>query len=217
MAETRRRTPRQERSRATVERIVSAGARVLERDGYGEASTNRIAREAGVSPGSLYQYFPDKHAIVTEVTQRLTSEFAVAIAPALREAAALEPGAATLTVLDAALLAMEERRELLRALVDRVPNIEQQEALASVRRNVGDVVYHVLAANSASLRQADVGRATWVVVELTQQLLVRYVLDRPPIERDEFLADTAHAILSVAFAAPGETCAQRGTTFSKSR
>ena len=57
-----------------VERIVSAGARVLEARGYQDASTNRIAREAGVSPGSLYQYFPDKDAIVAEIILRLIDD-----------------------------------------------------------------------------------------------------------------------------------------------
>ncbi len=202
MPDSRRRTPRQARSRATVERILNAGTRVLETRGYPDASTNRIAREAAISPGSLYQYFPDKDAIVTEITHRLTQDFAAAIAPSLRQAAGQPPGAATRLVLTASLHALQARRELLRALVDRVPNIEQEHALQAVRRNVGDVVCHVLAANSAQLRQADIERATWTIVELTQQLLVRYVLDTPPIAERDFLADTTHTILSVAFRDP---------------
>jgi len=202
MPDTRRRTPRQARSRATVKRILSAGTRVLETQGYPDASTNRIATEAGLSPGSLYQYFPDKEAIVTEITHRLTRDFAAAIAPSLRQAAGQPPAAATRLVLAASLHALQSQRDLLGALVDRVPNIEQQQALASVRRNVGDVVYHVLAANSAQLRQADIERATWTIVELTQQLLVRYVLDQPAIAEQDFLADTTHTILSVAFRDP---------------
>ncbi|NMM91281.1 TetR family transcriptional regulator, partial [Rhodococcus sp. SRB_17] len=58
-----RKTPAQERSRATVDRIVEAATRVLDREGIA-TTTNRIADEAGVSVGSLYQYFPDKHAII---------------------------------------------------------------------------------------------------------------------------------------------------------
>lgn len=182
-----------------VERILAAGTRVLEQSGYPEASTNRIAREAGISPGSLYQYFPDKDAIVAEITRRLISGFATAIAPSLRRAAADPPPAATLLVLGAVLDALEQQARLLRALVDRVPAIEQQEALQSVREHVGGIVYHSLMANSRALRQPDVERATWTIVELTQHLLVRYVLDSPPIAREDFLADTAHVILSAAF------------------
>jgi hypothetical protein len=42
-------------------------------------------------------------------------------------------------------------------------------------------------------------RMTWTVVELTQHLLVRYVLDSPPIEREDFLADAAHIVLTFAY------------------
>jgi AcrR family transcriptional regulator len=182
-----------------VERIVLAGARVLEDSGHQDASTNRIARVAGVSPGSLYQYFPDKDAIVTEIARRLIDDFATAIAPALRQAATEQPPAAVPLVLDAVLDALQQHATLLRALVDRVPAVEQDEALQSVRGHLADIVYHSLATNRGALRHADVQRTTWTIVELTQHLLVRYVLDSPPIERDDFLADTAHIILSLAF------------------
>jgi AcrR family transcriptional regulator len=182
-----------------VERIVTAGARVLEDSGYQDASTNRIAREAGVSPGSLYQYFPDKDAIVAEITLRLIDDFASAITPALRRVATEPPAVATLVVLGAVLDALQQHAPLLRALVDRVPAVEQQEALQSVRGRLADIVYHSLAANRQALRHADVERATWTIVELTQYLLVRYVLDSPPIEREDFLADVAGMILDLAF------------------
>jgi AcrR family transcriptional regulator len=53
-----RKTATQERSRATVDALVEATARILVKEGYDKASTNRIAEVAGVSVGSLYQYFP---------------------------------------------------------------------------------------------------------------------------------------------------------------
>src|ERR1700677_2410729 len=65
-----RKEPRQARSVATVEAILVATARVLTRDGYDHASTNRIAEEAGVSVGSLYQYFPSKEALVAALIDR---------------------------------------------------------------------------------------------------------------------------------------------------
>ena len=59
-----RKKPKQERSQATVDAILVATARVLCETGYDRASTNRIALAAGVSVGSLYQYFPSKEALV---------------------------------------------------------------------------------------------------------------------------------------------------------
>lgn len=65
-----RKTPTQERSRNTVEVIVEAAARILSREGADALSTNRIAEVAGVSVGSLYQYFPNREAIVAELVGR---------------------------------------------------------------------------------------------------------------------------------------------------
>jgi len=65
-----RKTPRQERSRRTVERILDASARIFHEQGYSAATTNDIADEADVSVGSLYQYFPNKDALLVALTSR---------------------------------------------------------------------------------------------------------------------------------------------------
>ena len=65
-----RKSPRQARSRETVEVLLEAATRVLVEAGFEGASTNRIARVAGVSVGSLYQYFPNKAAIVRMLIER---------------------------------------------------------------------------------------------------------------------------------------------------
>ncbi|HEX8631447.1 MAG TPA: TetR/AcrR family transcriptional regulator [Catenuloplanes sp.] len=59
-----RRTPRQARSRARVALLLDAAERVLVRDGVHALTTTRVAAEAGVSVGSLYQYLPDRGAII---------------------------------------------------------------------------------------------------------------------------------------------------------
>ena len=83
-----RRKPTQERSRETVEAILEAAAQVFERHGYAAGTTNRIAERAGVSIGSLYQYFPNKDAIVVELMRRHLDELEEIAWPALRQLAA---------------------------------------------------------------------------------------------------------------------------------
>ena len=65
-----RKRPSQGRSRVTVTSILEAADRILRTDGYAAASTNRVARVAGFSVGSLYQYFRDKQAIVGSLIDR---------------------------------------------------------------------------------------------------------------------------------------------------
>lgn len=68
-----RKTPRQARSAETVRVIVEAAARILEQAGLGEFTTNAVAECAGVSIGSLYQYFPSKEALVGALIVQETS------------------------------------------------------------------------------------------------------------------------------------------------
>lgn len=65
-----RKTPRQARARATTEAILDAAARILGERGWAGLTTNAAADIAGVSIGSLYQYFPNKLALVEAVRQR---------------------------------------------------------------------------------------------------------------------------------------------------
>lgn len=65
-----RKAPRQARSAATVDAILEASAHILREGGLGALNTNAAALRAGVSIGSLYQYFPNKDAILAEMIRR---------------------------------------------------------------------------------------------------------------------------------------------------
>jgi len=65
-----RRRPKQRRAHQTVDAVLDAVVRVLKREGFSAVTTNRVAEVAGVSIGSVYQYFPDKQAIFVALHQR---------------------------------------------------------------------------------------------------------------------------------------------------
>ena len=69
-----RKQPLQQRSRATVEDILTAAAQVFEKHGYAAGTTNRTAERAGVSIGTLYQYFPNKEALAVALLERHLAE-----------------------------------------------------------------------------------------------------------------------------------------------
>ena len=62
------------RAQATVDAILAAAAQILVKHGYEGTNTNRIAEAAGVSVGSLYQYFPNKESIVVALMERHADE-----------------------------------------------------------------------------------------------------------------------------------------------
>ncbi|MFZ4652194.1 MAG: TetR/AcrR family transcriptional regulator [Rubrivivax sp.] len=74
-----RKSPRQARSADTVETILAAATRVLERESLAGFNTNRVAEVAGVSVGSLYQYFPNKSALIAALIDRQQSALAQSI------------------------------------------------------------------------------------------------------------------------------------------
>jgi AcrR family transcriptional regulator len=79
-----RKLPRQPRSQATVEAILQAAAQVFERHGYAAGTTNRIATRAGVSIGTVYQYFPNKDAILVALAHQHLADGTAALQPFLQ-------------------------------------------------------------------------------------------------------------------------------------
>lgn len=79
-----RKRPRQARSVATFEAILEAAARILESLGFAGFNTNAVAELAGVSIGSLYQYFPSKDALIVELIRRERAELSNRIVEAIQ-------------------------------------------------------------------------------------------------------------------------------------
>ena len=118
-----RKTPSQARSKATVEAILVAAAQVFRWQGYAGATTDRIAERAGVSVGSLYQYFPNKDAILVALAERhIDAGFALVrelLAEALTDVPVLESLLRRFVV---AMIALHEHEpELHRVLFEEAP------------------------------------------------------------------------------------------------
>lgn len=116
-----RKSPKQDRSKESRERILDAAARLFSESGIAAVSTNSIARAAGVSIGSLYRYFDDKHQMADELRARTAAEFETVFVQALLASATLEPEAAFRLTFGTMTEAITERRGLLRALVAETP------------------------------------------------------------------------------------------------
>lgn len=80
-----RKRPRQARSVATFEAILEAAARILESLGFAGFKTNAVAERAGVSIGSLYQYFPSKDALIVELIRRERAKLSTHIVEAIQQ------------------------------------------------------------------------------------------------------------------------------------
>jgi len=118
-----RKRPRQERSRQTVEAILAAAAQVFERRGYAAGTTDAIAVRAGVSVGSVYQYFPNKDAILVALVERHLEEGVALVSQLLQEAreGPVELDALLRRFVEAMLALHQREPRLHRVLFEEIP------------------------------------------------------------------------------------------------
>lgn len=190
-----RKTPTQARSRATVERILEAGRQVLIDDGYETFSTNRVAVAAGISPGSLYQYFSDKASILDIVISRYWDDVSERTASALALQATATGTPAIRSVADALLAGLEQDPALLRVLTEELPASRNRDRHAALVNRVRDLTAAYLRAGPVAMTRPDPQITAWVLVVAMENVALRWVLDRPPYPReavlDEMVALTA--------------------------
>jgi len=131
---TPRKTATQERSRQTVDVLLEATARILVKDGYDKASTNRIAVAAGVSIGSLYQYFPSKEALVAAVIDRHMGEMLELVREELVEVATRPVDVVVRKLVAAMIDAHRADPKLHRVLVEQIPRTGRLENIEAMDR-----------------------------------------------------------------------------------
>jgi AcrR family transcriptional regulator len=116
-----RKKPAQERSKETVRALVEAAARILEQEGYERAGVNKIAERAGVSVGSLYQYFPTKEALVAAVAKKLEGEMLAVFEDGLQDDALLPFDEAIRAVVVRTVRAFRVNPRLRQVIIDELP------------------------------------------------------------------------------------------------
>src|SRR6201994_2090158 len=117
----------QQRSRATVDALVEATARILVKEGFDKASTNRIAEMAGVSVGSLYQYFPSKEALVAAVIERHQQEILQTVRGELAQVWSQPVDEAVRKIVALAIRAHRVDPKLHRVLAEQIPRVGKLE------------------------------------------------------------------------------------------
>lgn len=168
----------QERSRSTVDALVVATARILVKDGFDKASTNRIAEEAGVSIGSLYQYFPGKEALVAAVIERHNAAIMQVVRGTMADVISQPVEAAVRRLVGVAVDAHRVDPRLHRVLAEQVPRTGSLERLQTFNREAYVFFLSYLEAHRDELRVADLGLAAFVCVTTIEALAHTAVLHR---------------------------------------
>lgn len=180
----------QERSRVTVDALVEATARILVREGFDRASTNRIAEQAGVSVGSLYQYFPGKEALIAAVIERHSQEIMQVVHGALAEANKRPLRQAVRIIVAAAIEAHRVDPKLHRVLAEQIPRTGKLEKVETFNRQNYVSFKQYLENHRDELRVVDLDLAAFVCVTSIEALTHTAVLHHSEILADDAAVDT---------------------------
>jgi AcrR family transcriptional regulator len=186
---TARKQPQQARSRATVTAILEAMIRILDREGSEAATTTRIAEVAGISIGTLYQYFSDRDQILDALQDR---ELERAMELMQRLLASGAKGSAR-----------ELAREVIQGMLDlyalapglhRVLVVEGLRVTPTYRVQAFDMqvismVRAFLVASKWPLRRANVEAAAFVIFQAVRAALLARLFESPSGLDDETLTE----------------------------
>ena len=203
MVATSRTNPRksasQERSRQTVDALLEATARVLVKEGYDRASTNRIAEVAGVSIGSLYQYFPSKEALVAAVIDRHTQEGVKLARDALIKVAMLPIEEAVRELVTLGIDAHGIDPKLHRVLTEQVPRVGRLDSVQASDREIHALIGAYLDAHRHEIEVADTALAAFICVTTVEALTHAAVIHRPDVlsgnKVDAFIDEVSKLVL----------------------
>lgn len=174
-----RRLPKQRRAQQTVEAVLDAVVRLLKRGGSGTITTNRIAEVAGVSIGSVYQYFPNKRAIFIALHQRHINEIDRMIQTKLAEPAASPLQDLMRAMIEAMVEAHASDPELFELLLREVPHRADGTREFAVRLH-GAFRLAITARMHELKKRRDLDKTTFVVTHMVESLSHGVVLRRPP-------------------------------------
>jgi AcrR family transcriptional regulator len=188
-----RKSASQKRSHLTVNALLEATARILVREGFDKASTNRIAEVAGVSVGSLYQYFPSKEALVAALIDRHNQEVMQAVQGELAEAANSPIEQAVRKLVAVAVKAHRIDPKLHRVLSEQIPRVGRLEKMETFNREYYTLFRAYLESRRDEIRAVDLGLAAFVCVTSIEALTHTAVLHQKLVsdKATEALVDEA--------------------------
>ena len=190
---TPRKRPRQARSSATVEALLEATARVLVKEGYEGLSTNRVAEQAGVSIGSLYQYFPSKEALVAELLEKYAAHFLTLVIDLLSRDAEQTPRSVTESIVRAMVELKRTNPKLSRVLREQIPRVGRMNRYEENLERIVDAATVYLTHHAKSLRVERVLDAAFLMVHAVDAVTHMGVLEED-YEPERLIADVTDLV-----------------------
>lgn len=184
-----KKTPTQPRARRTVERIIAATAALIEEQGLDALTTNRVAERANVNIASLYQYFPNKQALLSALLQQYWQDLARVLNDLLDHLGDVSVDESTRLW---AQLGIQHFRNQGGVLVELLRHPSQLAALPEGREfehRLMEAMRRFLTRQRDRLQVPDLDRAIYVAFQACTAILSRHLLEPMPYYRDEEIVE----------------------------
>ena len=191
-----RKLPRQSRAKATVEAIVEATAQILVKEGYGKFTTAHVAARAGVSIGTLYQYFPNKNALAAAVVDRCCEDFLKSFERTLASQRHGTLAETIQAIVNDNLASPHLALDLHRIVNELAPRIGLADRTDGVSRATAGLIEQLLRDHSDEIEpDIDLAVAATIIETLLEALAHRVKLADPLIMSGEALAKEAARVI----------------------
>ncbi len=170
------RKPKQSRAKVTRESLIDAATQVLKDQNYDDFNTNRVAERAGVSIGSLYQYFPHKQALIEAIVVRHITLLASTIAAGLAQARTLPIGEAMDALVQATIDVYASDLDLHRVVHEQIPLQQAEGAVSGTLDQLIHWLTELLILHRDEMRAMDHALAANMVVHLIKDSTCRIML-----------------------------------------
>jgi len=205
-----RKKPTQARSEATVKAILDATARVLVEHGYAGANTNLIAQTAGISVGSLYQYFPNRDSLVAALHERHVKQV-----EATFEHVVTHSGRSLkedIRALVHAAVAIHQHEPKLHAVLEsEIPHLDRLDGSRATDRAIYQLLLGLLQRHRPEIVVRNLRLATFVVGEIVHALIHAAIIEAPAaIDAGALERETVRAVLGYLGCATSGPHASKG-------
>lgn len=184
-----RKKPVQSRAKVTASAILEAAEKIIINEGYDRATTNYIAERAGVSIGSLYQYFPNKDAIVSAIIEQTVSKLAVGVRAVLRESIDLPLAEVSRRTIEYLLHTFRDHELILYSLSKQTPELVELTRNLSVEKFTHATNMALLEQHSHEITLKELDHALHIMEVAVLSNIRRYIIENPTGMTDEQFID----------------------------
>jgi AcrR family transcriptional regulator len=192
-----RKLPKQDRSKVTVEAILEATTHILVEGGYDKANTNRIAERAGISIGSLYQYFPNKESLITALMEQHAQEMAELVETKLDRLFDSPLEIAIPEIITAVIAAHAINPRLHQVLSEEIPRSERSPQMHNADERITALLRAYLESWRDHIHPQNIDLTVFILSRTVDSLCHLAVIEYPNFVRDsQFETEVSNLLLA---------------------